>query len=134
MAYDKEKLFKKAKHIAETKACLFIDDVVSYLPCHKATFYDKFPLKSEEMNTIKDIIEQNRSKTKIAMRSKWFKSSNPTLQISLMKLICNDEERKKLAVNYQEHSGGIETSSKLSDEELDKRIDELLNKARNHEG
>ena len=37
------------------------------------------------------------------MRSKWYKSNSPALQLALMKLICTDEERKKLAMQYSEN-------------------------------
>ena len=38
------------------------------------------------------------------MRSKWYKSNAPALQMALMKLICTDEERMKLSINHIDHT------------------------------
>ena len=54
------------------------------------------------MDSIKDIINKNRVEIKTAMRSKWFKSDNATLQVALMKLICTDEEAHRLNGSKQE--------------------------------
>jgi hypothetical protein len=36
------------------------------------------------------------------MRSKWYKSNSPALQMALMKLISTPDELKKLAMQYVE--------------------------------
>lgn len=100
MAYDRVKIFEQAKEVIEKHKLFFIEDIVSFLPISKPTFYDFFKPDSNEFNDIKDLLEKNRVEVKSAMRSKWFKSENPTLQVSLMKLICTDEERKKLSMNH----------------------------------
>ena len=51
----------------------------------------------------KELLNQNRTELKVSMRSKWYKSNAPALQMALMKLICTDEERKKLAMQYSEN-------------------------------
>ena len=102
MAYDKKKLYKKALELAESKKCFFIEQLVSFLSCSKTTFYDYYPLGSNEMNAIKDVLEANRIEVKTAMYNKWFKSDNPTLQIGLMKLIASDEEAHRLNGSKQE--------------------------------
>ena len=96
MAYDKKKLYKKALELAESKKCFFIEQLVSFLSCSKTTFYEYYPLGSNEMDAIKDVLEANRIEVKTAMYNKWFKSDNPTLQIGLMKLIASDEEAHRL--------------------------------------
>jgi len=45
------------------------------------------------------------------MRKKWLKSDNATMQMGLMKLLSEDEELKKLSMNYNEHSGEIKLPS-----------------------
>jgi len=102
MAYNKDKLFKEAKSMAEKKKCFFIEQLISFLPCTKPTFYDHFKIDSDEFNEIKDIIDKNKIEVKTAMYNKWFKSDNATLQISLMKLIGTEEERKKLSQGYSD--------------------------------
>jgi len=39
---------------------------------------------------------------KITLRQKWYDSDNATLQMALMRLVCTDDERRKLAINYTE--------------------------------
>lgn len=96
MAYDKNKILEQAKEVTEKNKLFFIEDVVSYLPCSKPTFYEFFPPDSNELNTIKDLLEKNRTEIKVSMRSKWYKSDNASLQIALMKLISTDEEAHRL--------------------------------------
>ena len=100
MAYDRNKIFEQAKEVIVKHKLFFVEDIVSFLPISKPTFYDFFKTDSNEFNDIKDLLEKNRVEVKSAMRSKWFKSENPTLQVSLMKLICTDDERKKLSMTH----------------------------------
>ena len=47
------------------------------------------------------------------MRSRWFRSENATLQISLYKLIANDDERKRLTQQYIKHDGEVNHKNKI---------------------
>lgn len=102
MAYNKLQLFEQAKLEAENKKCFFIEQLVSFLPIGKPTFYEYFPIGSNEMNAIKEILERNKIAVKSAMYNKWFKSNAPALQIALMKLIASDEEAHRLNGTKQE--------------------------------
>ena len=53
-----------------------------------------------------DMLETNRTELKVSMRSKWYKSNAPALQLALMKLISTPEELKKLSMNHQVFEGG----------------------------
>ena len=96
MAYNKNKIFKQAKEAIVKNKLFFIEDIVAFLPCSRSTFYDFFPDKSDELDTLKELLEQNRVEIKVSMRSKWYKSENATLQLALMKLIGTDEEAHRL--------------------------------------
>lgn len=96
MAYNKNKILKQAKEVIVKNKLFFIEDIVAYLPCGKTTFYELFPLGSNELNELKELLEQNRVEIKVSMRSKWYKSENATLQLALMKLIGTDEEAHRL--------------------------------------
>ena len=96
MAYNKNKIFKQAKESIVKNKLFFIEDIVAYVPCGKTTFYELFPLGSNELNELKELLEQNRVEIKVSMRSKWYKSENATLQLALMKLIGTDEEAHRL--------------------------------------
>ena len=78
----------------------FVEDIVAFLPCDKTTFYRFFEVNCNEYNELKDLLETNRTELKVSMRSKWYKSNAPALQMALMKLICTDEERKMLSMTH----------------------------------
>lgn len=100
MAYDKKKIFEQAKEVITKNKLFFIEDIVAFLPIAKKTFYEYFPIDSNESNELKEMLEKNRVEIKSSMRSKWYKSDAPALQLALMKLVCTDEERKKLSMNH----------------------------------
>lgn len=101
MAYDKRKIFEQAKEVIVKHKLFFIEDIVAFLPCQKSTFYDFFPVDSNEMNELKELLNTNRTELKVSMRSKWYKSNAPALQMALMKLIASPEELRKLSMNHQ---------------------------------
>lgn len=99
MAYDRLKIFEQAKEAIVKHKLFFIDDIVAYLPISSSTFYAWEMEKSEEL---KELLTQNRTELKVSMRSKWYKSNSPALQMALMKLIANPDELKRLAMSYVE--------------------------------
>lgn len=101
MAYDKKKIFEQAMEAIDKHKLFFIDDIVAFLPIAKSTFYE---WKLEQSDELKELLEQNRTELKVSMRSKWYKSNAPALQMALMKLIATPEELKKLAMNYTDHT------------------------------
>ena len=103
MAYKYKNLEKESLKVIEKYKLFFIADVVSYLPCSYVTFYEH---KLNESNAIKDALTKVKTDLKVSMRSKWYKSTNPTLQMGLMKLISSNEELKKLAMNHNVVEGG----------------------------
>jgi len=114
MAYDKDEIFKKAKDLTIEHKLFFIEDIVSMLPCSKPTFYEFFPLESNELNKLKELIDTNRTSIKIGLRKKWNDSEAPALQLSLYKLICSNEERKNLSMTHADvTSDGKEITSSL---------------------
>jgi hypothetical protein len=102
MAYDKQKIFEQAKEKIVNHKLFFIEDIVAFLPCAKPTFYDFFPPDSNELNELKELLETNRTTLKVSMRSKWYTSNAPALQMALMKLIASPEELKKLSMQFIE--------------------------------
>jgi len=99
MAYKTEELEKQALEAIKKHGLFFIEDVVSYMPCCSRTFYDH---ELQELQTIKDALTKVKTDLKVSMRSKWYKSENATLQMGLMKLIANDNERKYLSQTHQD--------------------------------
>ena len=113
MGYKTKDLYKKALEVVKEKKLFFIDDIIAFLPCGKTTFYQHFPVDGSDMADIKAALEENRVAIKTSMRHKWYQSNNPTLQIALMKLICTDEERKKISNNYIESSVELTTNAQV---------------------
>lgn len=113
MAYKTEDLLKTALEAIEKHKLFFIEDIIAFLPCSKPTFYEHFPNESDNYKRLFNELERNRTELKVSMRSKWYKSNAPALQMALMKLICNDDERRMLAMNYTDHTtNGKEISSR----------------------
>ena len=65
MAYDRQEIFEKAKEEIILNSLYFIEDVVAFLPIGKTAFYDYFKIDSNEMNDIKELLDNN----KISMKS-----------------------------------------------------------------
>jgi len=107
MAYDRIKIFEQAKEVIVKHKLFFIEDIVAFLPCDKTTFYRFFEPESNEYNELKGLLETNRTTLKVSMRSKWYTSNAPALQMALMKLIATPDELRKLAMNVQSIEGHI---------------------------
>jgi len=101
MAYDKKKIYLQAQEQIKKHNLFFIEDIVAFIPCDKTTFYKFFPVESNELNALKELLSENKIKTKSSIRSKLYKGRETGL-LALYKLIGTDEERKKLSQVYQD--------------------------------
>lgn len=122
MAYDKQKIFEQAKEVIVKNKLFFIEDIVAFLPISKPTFYEYFPIDSNEVNELKGLLETNRIELKVSMRSKWYKSNAPALQMALMKLIATPDELKKLSMQY------VESENKNTNFDISKIYDKETSK------
>ena len=113
MAYKKEDLYNRTIDLIRRNKHFFIEDVVAYLGIAKPTFYKHFPLESNEMNAIKEALEKNKIDIKTSIRSKLYDSTSPTSLLALFKLVCSDDERKRLSMEYRDHSSGGEPINKV---------------------
>ena len=100
MAYDKGKIFEQAKEAIKNNNLFFIEDIVAFLPISKKTYYEYFPLESDESNELKEMLELNKIKTKSAIRAKLYKGEKAAELLALYRLICTNEERQMLNQNY----------------------------------
>lgn len=96
MAYIKEKLYKQCEDAIKKHKLFYIEDIVAFIPCNKATFYDYFKIDSDELNNLKEMLEQNKIEIKVGIRSKLYKSEKAAELIALYKLVGTKEERKLL--------------------------------------
>ena len=106
MAYDTKELEAQALDAIGKYKLIWIEEVVSYLPCARSTFYDN---ELDKSDTIKAAILKNRTDLKIGLRKKWYESENATTQIALYKLIGTESESDRINSQKQkvEHSGEI---------------------------
>jgi hypothetical protein len=104
MAYDRTKIFEQAKEMIVKHKLFFVEDIVAFLPISKPTFYDYYPIDSNEINELKEMLDKNKIEIKTSMRSKWYKSDAPALQMALYKLAASPEEHKLLQMNYTDHT------------------------------
>lgn len=89
------------KVIKKQRIFSVLDIFAFYKGCSRATFYSK---GLDKLDSIKASILDNKIITKQALKAKWAKSSNPTLQIALYKSICTDEERQHLNQSHVDHT------------------------------
>jgi len=106
MAYDTKELERQSLEAITKYKLIWIEEVISYLPCARSTFYDN---ELDKSDTIKAAILKNRNDLKVGLRKKWYESENATVQIALYKLIGTDDESDRINSQKQkvEHSGGI---------------------------
>jgi len=126
MAYDRVKIFEQAKEMIVKHKLFFMDEVPDFLPCGRSTFYDYFPDGSDELDTLKSLISINKTQVKTSMRSKWYTSNAPALQMALMKLIATPEELKKLSMQFVESDNNTKLNIETVTKEQLKLIDEQL--------
>jgi len=104
MAYDKTKIYEQAKEAIKKNNLFFIEDVVAFIPCGRSYFYEHFKDGMDEMDTIKEMLEENKIKTKSSIRAKLWKSNRASELLALYRLIATPEEHQKLNQSYVEQT------------------------------
>lgn len=104
MAYDKGKIFKRAIKLTKQHKLFQAVDLIGLLPISESTFYSYFPSGSEELESIKEEFYLNKTEIKVSLKSKWYRSDNPTLQLALFRLLSTSEEHRLLNQNYIDHT------------------------------
>jgi len=129
MAYSKTKIFSQATKAIKENNLFFIEDVVAFIPVTKTWLYEKYPLGSNEMDTIKELLNENKVRTKSSIRAKLFKSEKAAELLALYRLICTPEEHQLLNQQYIDHTSKgekIAPTVVAQSEEQKNRIDNLL--------
>ena len=73
MAYDRKEIFEQAKEAIKKNNLFFIEDIVAFLPITKKSYYEFYPIGSDESNELKELLEENKIKTKSSIRAKLWK-------------------------------------------------------------
>ena len=77
----------------------FNDIFVYYEACSRATAYNH---NLDKLDSIKEAMFKNRRKGVTSLKAKWLKSENPTLQLAVMRMICEPDEHRALNQNYSD--------------------------------
>ena len=109
-----KKYFDKSVEAIKKNKLIFVEDVIAYIGIAKSTFYEYFPIDSNESNVIKELLDKNKIDLKSSMRSKWYKSNAPALQIALYKMLSTDEEMAKLSMQQIDHTTKGESINVIS--------------------
>lgn len=104
MAYDKDKLYEQAVKAIQDNNLFFIEDIVSMVSCSKPTFYDYFKVDSNELNTLKDMLDSNKIAMKVNLRNKLANGDKAAEILALYKLIATDDERRALSMQHVDHT------------------------------
>jgi len=115
MPYDTKILKEKAIEAIEKNKLIFVEDICAYIGIAKSTFYEHFPIDTNDSNELNELLNKNKISLKVGMRKKWFDSDNATMQMALYKLCSTDTEHKKLQMNYTDITTN---SSQMSHEEF----------------
>lgn len=124
MAYDTNKLYEDAVKATENPNVYFIEDVIALMGISKPTFYEHFPIDSNEINDIKDALTKNKISKKVELRQRLSQGDKAAEILALYKLIGTEEERKKLSSTYHDLTtkgdklNNKQDLSNLSDKEL----------------
>lgn len=104
MTYDKEDIYDKAIKAISDNTLYFIEDVVAFLPIGKTTFYSYFQVDSNEMNDIKELLDNNKITTKVKLRKKLSEGEKAAEILALYKLIATEDERRALSMQHVDHT------------------------------
>ena len=114
MPYDKDKIYKQAEEAIKKNNLFFVEDIPAFLPCSRSTFYSYFPDGSDELDTLKSLLDDNKVKTKSSIRAKLWKSNKAAELLALYRLIATPDEHRKLNQSYHDHTTKGEKTTEIS--------------------
>ena len=107
--YDKAKKFKQALKVVKEKALYLVEEVPVMIGISKSTFYTFYPDGSEELDAIKELLEDNKITIKSEIREKLRNGDKAAELIALYKLLSSNDERKALSMQHVDHTSNGKT-------------------------
>lgn len=92
MAYSKEEILKETWEALEDPYCWRIEDIIDVIQCSKPTFYELFPVDSDELNAFKKALAKNRSKKRSDYKRRLEKIGDTGSLVVLYKLVATQDE------------------------------------------
>lgn len=103
MAYTTEELEKAALEAIEKEKLVFVDEIMAFMPCCYATYYNH---ELEKLDTIKKAVNKNKIEIKHGIRKDWAEEGNATEKVALYKILGNEDERDALNGSSKPHDNG----------------------------
>ena len=107
--YDKQKKFKQALKVVKEKALYLVEEVPVMIGISKSTFYSFYPDGSDELDAIKELLEENKIQIKSEIREKLRNGDKAAELIALYKLLSSNDERKALSMQHVDHTSNGKT-------------------------
>ena len=125
--FTKQKILEESLEKIEAYKPSTLSELISFLICSKATFYNVIKVDSKEYEIIAEKLEAQKLKVANSAKLKLLKSNNPTALISIIKIYGSEEDKQALnqninvnantTVNYEDVKKIEVNISKLSLEE-----------------
>jgi hypothetical protein len=96
--YDKQKEYEKIIELATSESFTYIEQVIAHSPMGRDCFYEYYPIGSEEMDNIKEILFKNKA-IKSTKLLKKLEEEGAAGIIASLKLLLPKSEAKKLFMN-----------------------------------
>jgi len=100
--YDKHELVKMAEEAIKRNNLFFVNKCGAGQNLPNLTFIGLYTEGSDELDYLKRLLNENKIRTKSAIRSKLFKSDKAGELLALYRLICTPDERRMLNQQYIE--------------------------------
>lgn len=125
--YTKSYILENALKVIEEYKPTSFEELISFLDCSKATFYNVIKVNSKEYEQIFEEIKKSQLKVANTLKNKLLNSDNPTLIIAAIKMYGSEEDRQALANNYNVKAN-VKDERELDEESKQrvKRIEENL--------
>lgn len=122
MAYDTDELERAALDAITKHKLKSFNEIPPFIGISERTFYNH---ELHKLQSIKEAIQDSKVRLAVTLRKKWLMSENSTLQMGLMKLVCSDEDLKRLSTNFSKTDGNHNINvTSLSEEQLNKIIEQ----------
>jgi len=137
--FTKQKILEESLEKIEAYKPSTLSELISFLICSKATFYNVIKVDSKEYEIIAEKLEAQKLKVANSAKLKLLKSNNPTALISIIKIYGSEEDKQALnqninvnantTVNYEDVKKLEVNINKLTIEEQ-RMLNALLDKIR----
>lgn len=98
MAYNTEELYQMALKVIKEREVRTMNGLIALMPCSKPTFYEHFPLESNQLNHLKRELNKKKveGKERLIRMMGSITHGSPAERIFLYKLWADEEEKEAI--------------------------------------